>query len=168
MQHCNRNGYITAGLPDFSKFTYWGGVAKTSSWLWVGWRRRRRAARGRAASSAPTRSPRPGWQFNRNNFGLSFGLKNSLRFHFDSLTCLNYPFFNFFLVYVGNLKPKLKWFFKLKHMLKVFPLNCLPGWPRTTRTRRARAGPPTSATGAATQWYLGIFEHVSFHLGHTL
>ena len=30
--------------------------------------------------------------------GLSFGLKNSLRFHFDSATCLNYPFFKLFLV----------------------------------------------------------------------
>ena len=25
-------------------------------------------------------------------FGLSFGLKNCWRFHFDSVTCLNYPF----------------------------------------------------------------------------
>ena len=40
-------------------------------------------------------------------FGLSFGLKNGLRFHFDSKTCLNYPFLNIFLVW-GNLKPKLE------------------------------------------------------------
>ena len=26
--------------------------------------------------------------------GFSFGLKNGLRFHFDSVTCLNYPFLN--------------------------------------------------------------------------
>ena len=31
----------------------------------------------------------PGVPFNRNNFGLSFSLKNGLRFHFDSETCLN-------------------------------------------------------------------------------
>ena len=31
----------------------------------------------------------PGWQFNWLKFGLSFGLKNGLRFHFDSVTCLN-------------------------------------------------------------------------------
>ena len=31
--------------------------------------------------------------------GLSFGLKNGLRFHFDSETCLNYPFLNIFLVW---------------------------------------------------------------------
>ena len=37
-------------------------------------------------------------QFNKQNFGLSFGLKNGLRFHFDSETCLTYPFFNIFLV----------------------------------------------------------------------
>ena len=30
--------------------------------------------------------------------GLSFGLKNGLRFRFDSETCLNYPFLNIFLV----------------------------------------------------------------------
>ena len=40
----------------------------------------------------------PGWQFNRIKFGYSFVLKNGLRFHFDSVTCLNYPFFNFFSV----------------------------------------------------------------------
>ena len=54
-----------------------------------------------------------GDQTNRNNFGLSFGLKKGLRFHFDSDTCLNYPFLNIFLS-VGNLKSKLKWFFKPK------------------------------------------------------
>ena len=27
---------------------------------------------------------------------MSFGLKNGLRFNFDSVSCLNYPFFNFF------------------------------------------------------------------------
>ena len=39
-----------------------------------------------------------GRQFNRKHFGLSFGSKNGLRFHFDSETCLNYPFLNIFLV----------------------------------------------------------------------
>ena len=39
-----------------------------------------------------------GRRFNRKQFGLSFGLKNGLRFHFDSETCLNYPFLNIFLV----------------------------------------------------------------------
>ena len=39
-----------------------------------------------------------GTQFNRKFFGLSFGLKNGLRFHFDSATCLNYPFLSVFLV----------------------------------------------------------------------
>ena len=54
-----------------------------------------------------------GRRFDRKKFGLSFGLKNGLRFHFDSMTCLNYQFLNFFLVNKVNLKPKLKWFFKL-------------------------------------------------------
>ena len=40
----------------------------------------------------------PGRQFNRNIFGSSFSLKNHLRFHFDSVTCLNYPFLNFLSV----------------------------------------------------------------------
>ena len=31
---------------------------------------------------------RSGTQFNRKQFGLSFGLKNGLKFHFDSVTCL--------------------------------------------------------------------------------
>ena len=41
-----------------------------------------------------------GTQFNRNIFGLNFGLKSGLRrgSSFDSATCLNYPFLNIFLV----------------------------------------------------------------------
>ena len=39
-----------------------------------------------------------GIQFNRKNSDLRFGLKIGLRFHFDSVTCLNYPILNFFLV----------------------------------------------------------------------
>ena len=41
-----------------------------------------------------------GTQFNRNIFGLSFGLKSGLRRDstFDYATCLNYPFLNIFLV----------------------------------------------------------------------
>ena len=39
-----------------------------------------------------------GRQFNRNNFSFSFALKNGLIFHFDSVTCRNYPFLNFSLV----------------------------------------------------------------------
>ena len=34
-----------------------------------------------------------GRRFDRKSFGLSFGLKNGSRFHFDSVTCLNYDFF---------------------------------------------------------------------------
>ena len=41
---------------------------------------------------------RPGRQFNRKIFALSFGLKNGLRFRFGFLTCLNYPFLKIFLV----------------------------------------------------------------------
>ena len=40
----------------------------------------------------------PGIQFNRNIFCWSFCLKNRLRFHFDSETCLNNPFLNVFFV----------------------------------------------------------------------
>ena len=40
----------------------------------------------------------PGWQFNTTFFGFSFGLKMGLIFHFDYVICLNYTFFNFFLV----------------------------------------------------------------------
>ena len=39
--------------------------------------------------------PTPGWQFNRKIFCFSFGLKNCLRFYFDSVLCLNRQFFNF-------------------------------------------------------------------------
>ena len=36
-----------------------------------------------------------------NKFGLTFGFKNSLKFHFDSVThTLHYPFLNFSLVHV--------------------------------------------------------------------
>ena len=38
----------------------------------------------------PGKGGQAGWQFKRKHFGLSFGLKNSLRFHFDSMTCLNF------------------------------------------------------------------------------
>ena len=38
-------------------------------------------------------------EFNRNYICLIFGLKNGLRFHFDSETCLNDPFLNIFLVW---------------------------------------------------------------------
>ena len=36
------------------------------------------------------------WQFYRKEVGLSFGLKNGLRFHFDTVTFLYYPFVYFF------------------------------------------------------------------------
>ena len=39
-----------------------------------------------------------GRRFNRKHFGFSFGLKNGLRFHFDSETWRNNPFLNVFLV----------------------------------------------------------------------
>ena len=39
-----------------------------------------------------------GRRFSRKFFVSSFGLKNRLRFRFDSETCLNYPFMSFFLV----------------------------------------------------------------------
>ena len=61
----------------------------------------------------------PGTKFNRKNFGISFGLKNGLLFHFDSETCLNLPIFEHFLS-EGNLEPKLKWFFKPKLEPKFF------------------------------------------------
>ena len=39
-----------------------------------------------------------GMRFNRQKFGLRFGLKNGVRFRFDSETCLNYPFLSILLV----------------------------------------------------------------------
>ena len=33
------------------------------------------------------------------------------------------------VISVGNLKPKLKWFFKPKLKVNFFPLNCHPGLP---------------------------------------
>ena len=50
------------------------------------------------STMAPPPLVSSGRRFNRNIFGLSFGLKNGLRFHFDSETCLNYPFLKIFLV----------------------------------------------------------------------
>ena len=47
--------------------------------------------RGVAAEGKARRS---GGQFNRKFFSLNCGLKNGLRFHFDSERCLNYPFLN--------------------------------------------------------------------------
>ena len=51
-----------------------------------------------AAAAAAADSDGAGRQFNRKTFGLSFGLKNGLRFHFDSKKCLNNPFLKIFLV----------------------------------------------------------------------
>ena len=48
--------------------------------------------------AAGVRHGEPGWQLNRTNFGLSFGLKHGLRCLFYSGTCLNYPFFFFSLM----------------------------------------------------------------------
>ena len=59
----------------------------------------------------------------KKKIGLSFGVKNGLRFHFDSVTSINYvPIFKL-IISVGNLKPKLKWAFKLKLKPKKFLLN---------------------------------------------
>ena len=45
-----------------------------------------------------TGMPISGRRFNRKIFGLSFGLKNGSRFHFDSETWLNNPFLDIFSV----------------------------------------------------------------------
>ena len=97
------------------RMTGWGcsrcGRRSTGCWARLPWRR-----------GAP-----PGWQFNRNKIGSIFGLKNGLRFHFDSMICLNYPTFYIY----GNLKPKLKPFFKPKLKPNCFLLNFLPAsWGR--------------------------------------
>ena len=47
-----------------------------------------------------------GAQFNCKNFGLSLGLKNNLRSHFDTVTYLKYSIFN--TLSVGHLKPKFQ------------------------------------------------------------
>ena len=47
-------------------------------------------------AARPEASRRSGWQYNIKICGLNFSLKNGLRFQFESVTCLNYPFFNFF------------------------------------------------------------------------
>ena len=52
-----------------------------------------------AAAEEEVLQAEAGAQFNRKMFGLNFGLKNSLRLRFDYATCLNYPFFNIFLVW---------------------------------------------------------------------
>ena len=46
-------------------------------------------------------------------FCLSFALKNGLRFHLRLCDMSKLPIFELFIS-VGNLKPKLKWIFKLK------------------------------------------------------
>ena len=57
-------------------------------------------ARRPGAGAVDLHGRRPaGTHFNRSNFGLNFGLKNGLRFHFDSESCLNHPFLNIFLYY---------------------------------------------------------------------
>ena len=55
------------------------------------------ARRGHQEPALAAAPQAPGTQFNKKNFGLSFDLKNSLRFHFDSDTCLNYRLNDFFL-----------------------------------------------------------------------
>ena len=57
---------------------------------------------------------------------LEFWLKNGLIFHFNSVNCLNYPFFLIFFISVRNLKPKLKWFFKAKIQAKKMSIELPP------------------------------------------
>ena len=71
--------------------------------------------RGKKSKAAKNAAPTPGEAIHKlrgveemlakkqgpnsiGKFGLSFGLKNGLRFHFDSETCLNYKFLNIFSV----------------------------------------------------------------------
>ena len=67
----------------------------------------------------------PGRELNRNIVGLIF----ISRFYWDSVAYLNCPFLNWLLVLhcIGNFKPKLKCFFKLKLNPKFVLLNCHPG-----------------------------------------
>ena len=68
-------------------------------------RRRRTSSSASTYSTSPTSIP--GAQFKSKNFGLSFGLKNSLRFHFESDTCLNYQFLSFSLVWAISNQNKI-------------------------------------------------------------
>ena len=59
----------------------------------------------------------------------TFLFEKDSRFHFDSVTCLNYHFFltfSYFFNNVGNFKPKLKWFFKPKLKPKTFSIELSP------------------------------------------
>ena len=57
---------------------------------WRRWPPRRRPRRCPSCRCPSVSSP---WEvIQEKHFGLSFGLKNGLRFHFDSETCLNYLF----------------------------------------------------------------------------
>ena len=112
-------------LGSWPSLTWWrwtGGKTPCSTPMrWT--RRRRRRTSLATPTAATTASPEwtsgrktttAGRQSNRTHFDLSFGLKNYLRFHFDSLTFLNHLFLKLFLS-VGNLKLKLKVvFFKPK------------------------------------------------------
>ena len=63
-----------------------------------------------------------GIQFNAK----SFGLKNGMMFHFDSDICLNYQFLNFSYCRESQAISQVIMFFKPKHKLKPFLLNCPP------------------------------------------
>ena len=52
-------------------------------------------------------------------------MKNRLRFHFDSETCLNYPFLNIFLVQ-GISSQNSSGFYSRNQSRKLFLLNWVP------------------------------------------
>ena len=64
----------------------------------LGVRPRRERQRGRRRVRGGRDPLRHRARFQGGNFGLRFGLENDLRFHFDSVSCLNYKFLNFSLV----------------------------------------------------------------------
>ena len=92
-----REMYITK-VPSVSLNPSW------SHCCWLHWNSSWRRRTASSSCRTGCRSCRRGWwrrsgrRFNRKHFGLSFDLKNGLRFRFDSARCLNYPFLNIFLV----------------------------------------------------------------------
>ena len=94
-QKVHKDQNIVESPPILSSFPRACGLTARRRWPLPrrpSWSRATGAGRATCPSSLT-----PGTQFNRNKW-LEFRLENGLRFHFDSVTCLNYPFLNIFLV----------------------------------------------------------------------
>ena len=95
---------------------------------------------------------------------LSFSLNNGLRFHFDSVTCLNYPFLKF--SYCSESEAKTQVVFQAKTQAKIFLLKWAPGTLASASSSSSSSpllpGSPHSSPGPTAQIASGMYLFAGF------